>query len=144
MKTGTGTPWGRAQDVKEIGRGVWIVETASHGGLRLSAEAAKAVPIEVGRTFINGPAWAEEDIEAPIATAFLMAERVIDDATIRRTWPSVSPERMWEYAHASAANDATYEKAAEPLREAEAKWRRRGGNEHPAAAPKVNPVTPAA
>ena len=51
--------------------------TASHGGLALSGPAVGAVPHEVAACLINGPGWAEEDIELAIVMAVLdNAERI--------------------------------------------------------------------
>ena len=58
----------------ELGDGVWLVETASHGGVRMTDKAARAVPAAVRRTLLNGAGWAEEDCEASIVLAILEAK----------------------------------------------------------------------
>ena len=71
MQTGAQTPWGSAQSVHQLGDEVWMVSTASHGGVYVTGAAARAIPAAVRRTFINGANWAEEDCEACIAIAIL-------------------------------------------------------------------------
>ena len=71
MREGAHTPWGTAQNVEQLGDGVWMVSTAGHGGLYITGEAQRALPAAVRGTFINGGAWAEEDCEACIALAIL-------------------------------------------------------------------------
>ena len=68
--TGMHTPWGYPQDIEELAEGVWRVETAGHGGLKLSRERWEEMPDMVRDTFIT-PAWAEEDCEEPIARTLL-------------------------------------------------------------------------
>ena len=67
----TASPWGPIGHVEHLGYGVEAVSTATHGGLRLSAEAADRLPSDVASTFYKGPGWPEEDCEAPIAAALL-------------------------------------------------------------------------
>ena len=65
------SPWGDVQHSERIGEGVTFVSTASHGGLRLDADAQKRLPREVRDCFMNGHGWAEEDCEAPIVLTLL-------------------------------------------------------------------------
>lgn len=63
MKSGVNTPWGASQGETLITIGVTEYWTASHGGIRVSAEKAKAMPPslrEIG-SFENGAYWFEED-----------------------------------------------------------------------------------
>ena len=64
------TPWGWSQDTLELAEGVWRVETAGHGGLKLSRERWEELPDVVRDTFLN-PCFAEEDCEEPIARTLL-------------------------------------------------------------------------
>ncbi len=65
------SPWGRIEHVETLAAGVDLVATASHGGLRLSAEVQDRLPAELLTCFYHGPGWAEEDCEAPIVLALL-------------------------------------------------------------------------
>ena len=123
MRQGDQTPWGPAQDCEEIGARAWIVETASHGGVRMVGKAANAIPAAVGRTFINGPEWAEEDCELPIALAFLMAAGEINETRLQTLYPKTTMDRLWEIAHGSAKTYDSYTSAIEPLQSAERRWR---------------------
>ena len=64
------TPWGCPQDIEELAEGVWRVETAGHGGLKLSRERWEELPDLVRDSFIT-PTFAEEDCEEPIARTLL-------------------------------------------------------------------------
>ena len=64
------TPWGYPQDIEELAEGVWRIETAGHGGLKLSRERWEELPDLVRDTFIT-PTFAEEDCEEPIARTLL-------------------------------------------------------------------------
>ncbi len=78
------TPWGAAQTTHTLAPSVTLVTTASHGGLLLAGDAS--MPPDVGETFINGPDWAEEDCELPIALAILHRDGVLgDDALLGQT-----------------------------------------------------------
>ncbi len=64
------TPWGWSQGIEELCEGVWRVETAGHGGLKLSRERWEELPDRVRDAFLN-PTLAEEDCEEPIARTLL-------------------------------------------------------------------------
>jgi len=58
-RSGMSTPWGRAQDVSRLADGIWLVGTASHGGIKLSRERNAKIA-----NFWRSPGgWYEEDIE---------------------------------------------------------------------------------
>lgn len=64
------TPWGKAQDVRTIERGVAWVGTASHGGLRVAEGVAKKKLSAAARACAehsNGYFWFEEDCLHAIA-----------------------------------------------------------------------------
>lgn len=66
------TPWGKAQSVATIARGVRWVSTASHGGLGVSAALALKVFSEAAmrECFVQGGYfWFEEDCAAAVAFA---------------------------------------------------------------------------
>ena len=44
MRTGSNTKWGRAQHVRTLLPGVWMVETAGHGGIVLTESYNKLIP----------------------------------------------------------------------------------------------------
>lgn len=77
MRTGTHTPWGSAQTVEQLGDEVWMVTTAGHGGVYMTAKAVRRIPAAVRSTFMNGASWAEEDCEASIALAILERKGVV-------------------------------------------------------------------
>jgi hypothetical protein len=58
------TPWGMSQDVENIGPGIDFVETAGHGGIRLSADKHADIQKRFPNfeTFASGP-WYEEDCD---------------------------------------------------------------------------------
>ena len=64
------TPWGPPQDVVALAEGVVRIETASHGGLKLSRERWDSLPPAVQETLLT-PAYAEEDCEEAIVQTLL-------------------------------------------------------------------------
>lgn len=65
----TDTPWGTPQDIRLIAPGIVRIDTAGHGGIWLSPERNKKVPMDVKeRTFCqNGlHGWYEEDEDAAL------------------------------------------------------------------------------
>ncbi len=64
------TPWGWAEDVRELAQGVWRVSTPGHGGLRLDRERWEQLPDLVRDSFFN-TYFAEEDCEEAIAMTLL-------------------------------------------------------------------------
>ena len=55
----TSSPWGRPDETEELAPGIWRVDTASHGGLRLSRQRRAAMPAYL-RDLGEGN-WFEED-----------------------------------------------------------------------------------
>lgn len=73
----TETPWGPPQDVDIIAPGIVSISTAGHGGIWLSPERSKKIPLKVKRkTFcqngLNG--WYEEDCDAQLVSAYFPEE----------------------------------------------------------------------
>ena len=64
------TPWGWTHDVEELAGGILRVTTPSHGGLKLSRERWRELPVAVRDTMLN-PTFAEEDCEEPIVRLLL-------------------------------------------------------------------------
>jgi hypothetical protein len=67
--TGPSTPWGRADHVKEIARGVRWVTTPGHGGLGVARGAADKLLSSAARRLGNyqgGYFWYEEDVQCNI------------------------------------------------------------------------------
>jgi len=66
---GSSTPWGEAQGVEKIGRGIVFVDTAGHGGIWLSDERMQEMPEplrkigEESKIHPDFPTWFEEDAE---------------------------------------------------------------------------------
>ena len=110
MREGDRSPWGVVDHVTRLGPEVEVVETPSHGGLHFQGKAVDAVPARVRATFIEGPTWAEEDLELPIALAFLHCRGHIDDAKL---W--LPAEKVYEAALANATNYERYKTAADLL-----------------------------
>ena len=82
------TPWGPPQDVVALAEGVVRIETASHGGLKLSRERWDSLPPAVQETLLT-PAYAEEDCEEVMANS----ARCPDAAGHRRQeGPGVCPQ----------------------------------------------------
>ncbi len=69
-REGDYTPWGPAQHVEQLREGVELVETGSHGGLRLSPEVAATLPAGF-KSFTGQNVWIEEDVDAPMVLWFL-------------------------------------------------------------------------
>lgn len=110
MRRGSHTPWGSAQTVVELGDGIWMMTTASHGGIHVRGAAMKAIPTSVRETFINGPEWAEEDCEASIAIAILQARGLIDADRL-----GCGPDTIRQAARSTAKNYPRYTPALEHL-----------------------------
>lgn len=58
------TPWGESQHVDNIAEGIVSVDTASHGGIRLSLERIKQLPAAaLKNNYRGGGVWWEEDCD---------------------------------------------------------------------------------
>ena len=90
IQHGDRTPWGQADFPDELGEGIYSISTPSHGGIYMGADARRAIPAEVRKTFMNGGAWAEEDCEMYIALALLEAKGKVE---AQRLWLSVEKLR---------------------------------------------------
>ena len=64
------TPWGPGQHLYRIAEGIDYITTASHGGLRLSAERVKQLPASY-KPFTGDKKWAEEDCDMGIVLEHL-------------------------------------------------------------------------
>lgn len=62
LKEGSQTPWGPAQSVSELAPGIYVVDTAGHGGIKLDRRRQLSLPMGVRRE----GGWYEEDCEAVI------------------------------------------------------------------------------
>lgn len=90
---GMRTPWGKADDVKEVADGVYLVGTPSHGGIKLSPKQNKRIPV----VFRTTGGWYEEDCEAAAPVFFLddvpaFADRRADAERQLKVWMW----RKWE------------------------------------------------
>ena len=123
IETGSSTPWGAADSVTKLGPHVYSVGTPSHGGLFLGTQAVKALPQLVVDTFINGPSWAEEDLEATIAIVILDAAGHID-----RNLLSAPIETFRKAAEHTTTTYEEYKPAHEFMKEALTayQWRNNG------------------
>ena len=123
MKQGDRTPWGTAETVTQLADEVWIVETPNHGGLRLDGRARTALPGYVRHTFINGGAWAEEDLEMTIALAFLATAGVVADDKLTKVFEDVaSTQTLVASALRIAENYERYQPAVRDLEAMMAAW----------------------
>ena len=103
------TPWGRSDTTHTLAPGVILVTTPSHGGLLLPENAP--IPAAVTATFINGPRWAEEDCELPIALALLQAQKVVDNNAL----PGYPATKILEAARGVAERFPRYAVALDHL-----------------------------
>ena len=103
MREGDRSPWGTIDHVIRLGPEVQIVETPSHGGLHFQGKTIDAVPPQVRATFIEGPTWAEEDLEMPIALAFLHCRGHVEDDKL---W--LPAEKVYEAALRNASGYERY------------------------------------
>ena len=90
------TPWGPPQDVLALAEGVVRIETAGHGGLKLSRERWESLPTAVQASLMT-PTFAEEDCEEAIVSTLLGIgderdrEAAIKVATFFRRYASALP-----------------------------------------------------
>lgn len=115
------TPWGPADNVKNLGSGIFSVTTPGHGGLYIRGKAFRSIPKKVAETFMNGGHWAEEDCEMPIAMAVLM--KFIDKDQIQYEFPMFMEEeeqgtkRIFELARNVCERYQAYRPCLEYLKE---------------------------
>ena len=65
------TPWGNADQTRNIGEGIVSVSTPSHGGYYVPARLYNRMPAELRSNKYGGGTWFEEDCEwALVALAF--------------------------------------------------------------------------
>lgn len=63
MREGQHTLWGPAQTVKELVPGIWVVSTASHGGVFVEPEKWESMPEYMRRTPYSQGGYFEEDCD---------------------------------------------------------------------------------
>lgn len=84
LPTGGYSPWGAVDHIDQLGDGVWLVGTPSHGGVYVNGEARRRIPSVVTETLytaaVGDSAWFEEDAEAALALTLL--------------WDHCDPERL--------------------------------------------------
>jgi|GEM_PF-6835243 len=135
VSVGSRTPWGEAQQVEQIGNGIARVDTASHGGYKLSADNNREVPEPLRRP----GGWYEEDCEAyivlrtfPTAPGFttggMTPDQVLragEDGTKRwfgREWAAVTgnpvPQETLDQEERHADADARHQAEREALADA--------------------------
>ena len=103
------TPWGLSDTADTLAPSVILVTTPSHGGLLLPESSP--IPAEVTATFINGPRWAEEDCELPIALALLQAAGAVKDDAL----PEYPAAKILEAARGIAERFPRYTVALDHL-----------------------------
>jgi len=60
---GSSSPWGPIQTVTPLGPEAFLVETASHGGVRVSRAALARMPEPIRQTRYSRDGWFEEDCD---------------------------------------------------------------------------------
>lgn len=90
------TPWGKADHVTDIGRGIKCVSTPGHGGYFVPAETRKQMPPAALQTWA-GPGWYEEDC---------------DWALVALSFPELFPAEAIEHAKTTVSNWMSAEKCA--------------------------------
>lgn len=70
LSQGSRTPWGPAQNVIDYSDGIAVVSCAGHGGLKLSPERNKAIPVALRQS----SGWYEEDCDFQIAGMYFPEE----------------------------------------------------------------------
>jgi hypothetical protein len=106
MQEGSRSPWGKIQDVRELAEGAWMVSTAGHGGIKLSAARNRKVPAPAREP----GGWYEEDCQWAIAAhvhkdvqaAMLAGARKSDPARFGPTYVAEVVKR-WESPEVCAA-----------------------------------------
>ena len=91
IRKGTPSPWGPVENCDYLGAGVYVVDTAGHGGLYVPQEILALIPPTVRETALSEPGWplegwAEEDCSLPIAMAFIYPH--LDPQRVRHTFPA--------------------------------------------------------
>jgi len=91
MERGTPTPWGKADKVWDVRRGVWVIKTPTHGGIAVHKELTAALsPAAAHRAQVLGDyLFYERDYDWAIPVFDL---RLYTD--IQLVWPEVSRERV--------------------------------------------------
>ena len=67
------TPWGEWDHADHLGNGIYCITTPSHGGLYIPPSMQRHVPDPVRICLMDGPQWAEEDIEMTLVLSVLIA-----------------------------------------------------------------------
>lgn len=91
------TPWGPAQDIKELAEGILDIGTASHGGIKLDAARNAIVP----ESFRRAGGWYEEDCEWALVAmvfpeAFSEKDREAARYRVRNDYPEAFEELTGE------------------------------------------------
>jgi len=89
------SPWGEIQHVTQIADDIWQVDTASHGGLKVSDQRLAAMPAHLRTTPYSQNGWFEEDCDwAFVAVCFPDAFKpeyvVVARQTMARCYPELS------------------------------------------------------
>ena len=103
------TPWGLSDTADTLAPDVILVTTPSHGGLLL--RESSPIPAAVTATFINGPRWAEEDCELPIALALLQTAGAVENDAL----PEYPAAKILEAARGIAKRFPRYAVALDHL-----------------------------
>lgn len=100
IEPGDDTPWGKAQHVKPLAEGIVNIDTARHGGIKLSGSRNAQIYEPLRRR----GGWYEEDCEWTIVAAYfpeLFVDSVVNVATVDeardRAWSSVRDWFPHEY-----------------------------------------------
>ena len=111
---GSPTPWGYAQSVTQIMKGIYVVKTASHGGAWVSRTAQRVLP-----GYMRTPdQWYEEDGEMTVMFDRLKHLEVYQE-THEDAWAKVFMRRPWNSVELYMPE---YEQQEEKLKAPEVVW----------------------
>lgn len=89
----TSSPWGTIQNVTQLAPGIWLVSTASHGGIKVSDQRLATMHPDWRQTAYSSNGWFEEDCDwALVALSFPDAFKPEDIEAARRTVAHFHPK----------------------------------------------------
>lgn len=91
----TNSPWGAVQHITQLAEGIVMIDTASHGGIKVSDDLLAKMPEALRRTPYSGGGWFEEDCDwAFVAVCFPDAFKAEHVEMARKTIAMTYPNRM--------------------------------------------------
>jgi len=87
------SPWGEIHHVTQIAEGIWTIDTASHGGIKVSDQRLAAMPVHLrGTTYSQGGCFEEDCDWAFVAVCFPDAFKPEHVAVARQTMAKHYPD----------------------------------------------------